>query len=479
MIRSKIPKLQKWLLVAGILSLLIVIILFIFRASNSWPVASRGVVSVETSFTTIEAKHLPIFTRNDNLLIASTSGWAAPGQIAIGNRQTQEVFLFPESEIEQSKSWRKLALGQIWKADGLQTLETFILDIANFDSDFYVSSVGAIESGDLKGNCAYIAVDQIALTAQGGLSFSRIWKSPFCLSLSDTESPGWHDLHGRLVVNDSNIFLATGALLNETYEGTFPNRGLSQLPEKFEDANSSFEFFGRLLSIDRASGEFETLAEGFRGPSGLAADVDWEYFLIADHGPRGGDEINMVARESGSSNEGVVPHFGWPYVSLGSSYSAPTGDFSEVIDTSFDNHVGFVPPLFSWMPGIAPSQVIQIPHGGTKVLGPNFREGDWIVTSLKAASIFHIRLSDSRLSVLYSEQIPIGSRIRDISLSSDGFFLSTDDGQIIKLRQMDSPPTGIGAFPPVQPGSPIYDSEVVKFLRVVANAFLDWISFKG
>lgn len=477
--RIKIPKLQKWLLIAGFLSLCIVIVLFVFRASNSWPVASRGVVLVETSFTTIEAKHLPIFTRNDNLLIASTSGWGAPGQIAIGNRQTEEVFLFPESEIEQSKSWRKLAVGQIWKADGLQTLGAFILDVANFDNNFYLSSVGTIESGDLKGNCAYIAVDQIALNSQGRLSFSRIWKSPFCLSLSDSESPGWHDLHGRLVVDDSRIFLATGALLNETYEGTFPNRGLNHLPEKFEDANSSFEFFGRLLSIDRATGEFETLAEGFRGPSGLAADVDGEYFLIADHGPRGGDEINIVARESGSSEESFAPHFGWPYVSLGSSYSVPTGDFSEVIDTSFDNHEGFVSPLFSWVPGIAPSQVIQIPRGGTKVFGPNFREGDWIVTSLKAASIFHIRLSDSRLSVLYSEQIPIGSRIRDISLSSDGFLLSTDDGQIVKLSQMDNPPTGIGAFPPVQPGSPIYDSEVLKFLRVVANSFLDWISFKG
>ena len=98
---------------------------------------------------------------------------------------------------------------------------------------------------------------------------------------------------------------------------------------------------------------------------------------------------------------------------------------------------------------------------------------------MKAESIFHIRLSDSGSSVLYSEEIEIGARIRDISLASDGFFLSTDDGQIVKLSKAASPSIGIGAFPPVQSSSPIYDSEIVRFLRSIANAFLDWITFKG
>jgi len=464
-----------YLVAAGFL-VIVFFMLLLFRDSNSWPVVNRGTVSIETTFTTLEAEHLPIFSRNDSTLLASTSAWGLPGQIALGSRQTGEILLFPDSEIGWGGDWEQLTVDQIWRTSGNDIVETFVLDIASFRGDFFVSSIGVMDGVESGNPCAFIGVDKLSQNLRVGPSISRVWTAPFCLPVSNVESPGWHDLHGRLVVEDKAIYMSTGAFLNETYEGTFPNRGLLGLPGSFESADSKFEFFGRLISIDRETGSFITLAEGFRGPSGLGADENGEYFLIADHGPRGGDEINIIARKSRPNAVEQVPHFGWPLVSLGASYSAPTGEYSELIDTVFNDHDGFVAPIFSWVPSIAPSQVMQIPAEGTNVIAPNFKKSDWIVTSLKAESLFHIRLAESGSSVLYSEQISVGARIRSISVFVDGLIVGTDDGQVIKIRQSANPVTGVGAFPPVQTGSTIDDSDIVKFFMSMANTFSGWIT---
>jgi hypothetical protein len=477
--KSSKSKSQGYFLVAVGFVVIVLVTLVLFRESNKWPVVSRGTVSVETTFTTLETEFLPVFSKHDSTLLASTSAWGLPGQIAVGSRRTGEILIFPDSEVGWGGDRKQLTLDEIWQPHVDALLGTFMLDIASFRGDFFVSSVGIEHVVENGGPCAFIGVDRLTQSSMVVPSISRVWVTPFCVPISDLENPGWHDIHGRLVVEDQLIFLSTGAFLNETYEGTFPNRGLRNLPDSRESADSKFEFFGRLISIDRGTGGFSTLAKGLRGPSGLAADGNGEYFLIADHGPRGGDELNIVSRSDGSSGVEDVPNFGWPMVSLGASYSVPTGDYSELIDTAFDEHEGFNAPIFSWVPSIAPSQVMQIPTNGSSVLGRNFKEGDWILTSLKAESIFHLRLAESGSRALYSEQIEIGSRIRSISMFADGLLLSTDDGQIVKLRQSGNPLNSEGAFPPVSTESPIYDSDLVKFLRSAANTFLDWISLRG
>ena len=88
------------------------------------------------------------------------------------------------------------------------------------------------------------------------------------------------------------------------------------------------------------------------------------------------------------------------------------------------SHTGYTAPLFAWVPSIAVSQLIEV---------NNFHErwnGDLLVGSLKASSLYRLRLEAGR--VLYSEPIWIGQRIRDITETTNGIIvLWTDDTQLL------------------------------------------------
>lgn len=76
------------------------------------------------------------------------------------------------------------------------------------------------------------------------------------------------------------------------------------------------------------------------------------------------------------------------------------------------------------MPSIAPSQLIEISN-----LDPRW-DGDLLVGSLKASSLYRLRLAADR--VLYSERIWIGERIRDLAQTNEGTIVVwTDDSQLL------------------------------------------------
>ena len=142
--------------------------------------------------------------------------------------------------------------------------------------------------------------------------------------------------------------------------------------------------------------------------------------LSTEHGERGGDELNLITEGS---------NYGWPNVTLGTEYDnynwRKIGDFP-VGKSLPGSHTGYKAPLFAWLPSIATSQLIEV---------NNFDErwnGDLLVGSLKASSLYRLRLEAGR--VLYSEPIFIGQRIRDITQMTNGtIILWTDDTQLLFL----------------------------------------------
>jgi cytochrome c2 len=168
---------------------------------------------------------------------------------------------------------------------------------------------------------------------------------------------------------------------------------------------------GRIVKISPVTGESGTVSIGHRNPQGLVAAKDGRIFST-EHGPAGGDELNLIV-EGGD--------YGWPIVSLGTTYSAFDWGRKNV-----GRHDGYQPPLFSWLPSAAVSGLIQI---------KGFHErwdGDLLVGSLKGLSLFRIRLDGAH--VLYAEPIFIGQRIRSIAqLSSGAIVLWTDDSQLLSI----------------------------------------------
>jgi cytochrome c2 len=83
-------------------------------------------------------------------------------------------------------------------------------------------------------------------------------------------------------------------------------------------------------------------------------------------------------------------------------------------------------PLFAWVPSIAPTNVIEVKSFDRRW------NGDLLVGSLKAMSLFRFRRTEGR--VLYAEPIWIGQRIRDLAQLRDGtIVLWTDDSDLLFL----------------------------------------------
>jgi cytochrome c2 len=193
-------------------------------------------------------------------------------------------------------------------------------------------------------------------------------------------------------------------------------------PTVSQDKSTSF---GKIFEIDLKKKTSRMISLGHRNPEGLVRTKNG-VLLSTEHGPKGGDELNLIT-------EGA--NYGWPNVTLGTGYASY--DFEG--QAKVGDHSGYTPPIFSWLPSIAVSNLIEI---------DGFDErwnGDILVASLKALSLFRLRMEGTK--VLYSEPIWIGQRIRDIAqLSSGTILLWTDDTQLLfvsvdreRLRQNARP----------------------------------------
>ena len=168
------------------------------------------------------------------------------------------------------------------------------------------------------------------------------------------------------------------------------------------------------LAIPDAAPEVFTF--GHRNAQGLALHPATGDIWIHEHGPRGGDEINILR---GGAN------YGWPVVTHGREYSGPRiGVGTEA--------PGMEPPLLHWTPSIAPSGMAF--YTGTEF--PRWR-GDLFVGALAGRHLRRVVVRDG--AVVEQELLLEGSlgRIRDVREGPDGrLWLLTDErrGALYRLE---------------------------------------------
>jgi cytochrome c2 len=215
------------------------------------------------------------------------------------------------------------------------------------------------------------------------------WKTVF---LSDPEENGPNvEAGGRLASKDGRLYLTIG-----DYETA----------RTFNDARSSL---GKIVAIDLDTHKHQIISRGHRNPQGLLITNAGDMFST-EHGPAGGDELNLITQGA---------DYGWPHVTLGTDYGKYSWQNAQV-----GRHAGYQAPAFAWVPSVGLSNLIQVSG-----FSPRW-DGDLLVGSLKATSIFRVRLDKTR--TLYVEPIWIGQRIRDIAQIEDGtIVLWTDDTQLL------------------------------------------------
>ncbi|SDR69469.1 Glucose/arabinose dehydrogenase, beta-propeller fold [Halopseudomonas xinjiangensis] len=167
--------------------------------------------------------------------------------------------------------------------------------------------------------------------------------------------------------------------------------------------------------VDEPGAQPEIFSIGNRNVQGIVYDQANQRIVAHEHGPRGGDEINII--EPGKN-------YGWPKVTHGVDYSG-------AVISPHEQMEGMEDPIVMWKPSIAPS-------GMTLYRGGMFPEwdGDFLVSALAAREVRRVRL-DGREEVeqesLFKE---LGERFRDVRTGPDGaIFLLTDaeEGQVIRV----------------------------------------------
>lgn len=160
----------------------------------------------------------------------------------------------------------------------------------------------------------------------------------------------------------------------------------------------------------------EIWAYGLRNAEGLAFNPANGQLWEQEHGPMGGDEINII--EKGAN-------YGWPVVSFGVNYDGtPVG-------TGKHHHAGMVDPLWHWTPSIAPSGMAFY----TANLFPMWK-GSLFNGALKFELVSRLELNGDK--VVKEERMLHGvqERIRDVRQGPDGaLYLLTDNnaGRILRV----------------------------------------------
>ena len=153
---------------------------------------------------------------------------------------------------------------------------------------------------------------------------------------------------------------------------------------------------------------------GNRNPQGLAMHPASSILFETEHGPRGGDELNILS--SGKN-------YGWPEITYGKNYSGTT-------ITKYTHKEGMEQPVIHWTPSIA-------------VCGIDFYDGElfnnWknnlLVSSLKFERLYRLEIDDDDKVIDQEIIYEAGSRIRDVQTGPEGFiYIALEDpGRIVRF----------------------------------------------
>jgi len=172
------------------------------------------------------------------------------------------------------------------------------------------------------------------------------------------------------------------------------------------------------VEADAALGEIWTL--GHRNVQGAALHPETGALWTIEHGPAGGDELNLI--EAGAN-------YGWPIVTYGVNYDGTP------IGTGQTAHApAFVEPRYYWDPVIAPGGMVFYE-------GEMFPEwqGDILASGLVAASVVRLDLNGD--TVAGEEWLMRGiGRVRDVAVDEDGAILTVldlPDAPLVRLVRED------------------------------------------
>lgn len=162
--------------------------------------------------------------------------------------------------------------------------------------------------------------------------------------------------------------------------------------------------------VNQKSAKHAIWSYGHRNPQGMWFDNQNNILWSHEHGPRGGDELNII--KAGAN-------YGWPVVSYGVNYSGTS--FTDIQEKD-----GMQSPVLHWTPSIAPSDMLLVSSDKYPQL-----KGKLLLSSMKFSFLSALEISNKGVSKQYKILEGIG-RVRSLAQGSDGYIYLGIDGQGIK-----------------------------------------------
>ena len=233
------------------------------------------------------------------------------------------------------------------------------------------------------------------------IEFKKLFSPKECVhsSINIDKEFNAHQTGGRIISFDDNHILLS--------VGDYRSRHLAQ------DINS---VNGKIIKVNIYNSDYEIISMGHRNPQGLYFDKENNFILESEHGPQGGDEINII--EVSKINKDKIQNYGWAISSAGEHYGGKIERNKKKYEKYplYNSHTeyGFIEPIKSFVPSIGISEIIKI--------GLN----RYVVSSLRDKSLYFFELNEQK-QIINLNRVEVFERIRDLRYDSNHLYLFMED----------------------------------------------------
>jgi len=310
-----------------------------------------------------------------------------------------KMFFFDQKNLfKKDLNIKKLKnnLDNFVKINHQQSFADTVKDILIEDKKIYISYVREVSS-----NCYGNAILEANMNLNE-INFNFLFKSDECIiderSNSNQINPNIN--YGQLNQSGGKIIKVNNEIILTI--GNYRSWPIAQ------NKNS---IFGKIIKINLENKKYEILSMGHRNPQGLFYFLEKNILFASEHGPKGGDEINLIRLDDTEK----IQNFGYPISSYGNHYDEKYRDEAPL----YKSHIkhGFIEPIFFFKEGnIGPSEIFIDKNN---VL---------ILSSLKAQKLFFFKINDEITKINIFNKLDIGERIRDIiKINENNYLLSLEN----------------------------------------------------
>jgi len=237
---------------------------------------------------------------------------------------------------------------------------------------------------------------------------------------STNGSNTWYGHYGSRIVFDKNkyLFLSAGEGGNTSYGGPTTSNNNAQNPASFWGKIHRLKDDGSIPSDNPVlagnSDPSSVYSYGHRNPQGLTIHPQTNDIWETEHGPKGGDEVNIISKGQ---------NYGWPVYSIGINYDGKA-------ISSGHTASGITEPLYTWTPSIGIC-------GMTFITSSMFKswKGNLLISGLASQKLYRCIVEGNKI---ISESILLenSGRVRNVIQGPDGsVYVSVENpGRIIQIR---------------------------------------------